>query len=450
MRAIVKPFTVTALALVIAFGGTNGPPPALAEAGRVGARAADRVIERRHNRIERLQRAQRILARRWVERRPGRAIAARRAAARHRFAMSRNGALALRGEIVAIAPDEAVLARARALGFRVARQVSLPALGLDFIVLRAPKAMDTNDALERLRASAPQGQFELNHLFDPSGELAMISTGDMHDLVLPWPDLVLPQGARLGLVDLGVDAGHPTLRGAAIETASFAGEETPTPSAHGTAVASLLVGEDGRFHGAAKGARLFAADVFGDADAGGSALAIAQALAWLAEKRIPVIAMPLTGPANQLLALSIARLQAKGVLIVAPVGNEGPTRPIAFPAAYPGVVAVTATDWEGRIFIGANRGEAVMFSAVGVDIYAAADPEKLITVTGTSFAVPEVAARLLQETAAPDPGQADRALAKLRQMARDLGAPGRDDIYGYGWVSQVGASDPPAQFSEKP
>ena len=60
------------------------------------------------------------------------------------------------------------------------------------------------------------------------------------------------------MIDGGV-ASHPSLAGAAIEQSGFAG--APRPTGHGTAVASLLVGNQGPFRGAANGARLYVADI---------------------------------------------------------------------------------------------------------------------------------------------------------------------------------------------
>ena len=51
---------------------------------------------------------------------------------------------------------------------------------------------------------------------------------------------------------------------------------------------------------------------------------IAKALAWLADERVPVVTISLVGPANPLLARVVAAAQARGVILVAAVGNDGP------------------------------------------------------------------------------------------------------------------------------
>src|SRR3546814_20552208 len=84
--------------------------------------------------------------------------------------------------------------------------------------------------------------------------------------------------------DLLIDGGvgkHPALTGH-IQQRGFA-KGAPDPSGHGTAVASLIVG-DGKVKGAAPGAPLLVADIYGRAPAGGSPLPIARAPGWRAAK----------------------------------------------------------------------------------------------------------------------------------------------------------------------
>jgi subtilisin family serine protease len=101
------------------------------------------------------------------------------------------------------------------------------------------------------------------------------------------------------MIDAGVALDHPALAGAHIQTRSFTEDGRVAPSAHGAAIASLLVGNDDDFQGAAPGAELYAADVFGDSAEGGSAVAIANALAWLSSQGVRVVNISLTGPPNR-------------------------------------------------------------------------------------------------------------------------------------------------------
>ena len=100
-----------------------------------------------------------------------------------------------------------------------------------------------------------------------------------------------------------------------------------------------------------------------------------------------------------------------------------------YPAAYPQVVAVTATDERGRAFRLANRGEYVDIAAPGVNIRHA-QAEVALPPPQAPHAVPFVtvaAARLMQSNSEPS-----AMLDALYAGTLDIGAPGRDQIYGYG------------------
>jgi subtilisin family serine protease len=81
----------------------------------------------------------------------------------------------------------------------------------------------------------------------------------------------------------------------------------------------------------------------------------------------------------------------------------------------------------------ANRGNYIAFAAPGVNINVRAGDEDLV-VSGTSFAAPLVAAEIARQLQAPSVERARGVLHGLRQRAIDLGAPGRDPIFGWGAV----------------
>ena len=204
------------------------------------------------------------------------------------------------------------------------------------------------------------------------------------------------------------------------------------PTAHGTAVASLLVGEDRDFHGALPGAKLYAADAFAGSPTGGSAGDIARAIAWLVDEDVPVINISITGPKNALLEAAVRAAIERGHVIVAAVGNDGPAAPVKYPAAYDGVIAVTAVDERGRIQLDANRGPAVAFAAPGVNVRAAQLADEYATITGTSFASPLVAARFAELM--PQAGTEHVAAARdtLIASAKRVSEEKRSIVYGYG------------------
>jgi len=343
--------------------------------------------------------------------------------AQHRDVLEQSpqGDLIVRHEIVATAPSDAALAAAKAAGFIVTRTDTLENLGLSIVVLSAPKSVSTSDALRRLKKLDPDGSYDFNDIY--LGSQSVSAAGGSN---------VTGAGAgRVGLIDGGVDTGHPAFRGARITQKGFAG--APQPSEHGTETASLLVGRADGFGGAAPGADLYAADVYCNTPTGGSTPAILQALDWMAKERVGVVNISLVGPSNTPMKAAIAAMVRRGHLIVAAVGNDGPAAKPLYPAAFDGVIGVTGVDRRNRVLPEAGRGPQVKFAAPGADI-SAARPGGYGAVRGTSFAAPIVAGLLSRRLDTPDPAKAETAVAALIASAQDLGAKGFDTTYGNGLV----------------
>ena len=354
----------------------------------------------------------------------------------HRAELDRDprGELVVRAEVVGIDVTEAALAKAVKADFRVLRTEELPDLGVKITVLQTPEGMSASRGLRKLRKLDPEGAYDLNHVYLDS-DSAMTGAGPQ----TPTADAPAAGGGaiRVGLIDGGVDTSHVTLRGNTVHL--FGCGEARVPSAHGTAVASLLAGSAGNFRGAAPQAELFAADVYCGSPAGGAVDRLAAALGWMARERVAVINVSLVGPRNALLERVVASLVDRGFLIVAAVGNDGPAAAPLYPAAYDGVMGVTAVDARHRVLIEACRGKHLDLAAPGADMSAATigqagQADTFASVRGTSFAAPIVAGLLARALAQPDPAARDRAVAALTGIAEDLGPRGRDDIYGAGLV----------------
>ena len=354
----------------------------------------------------------------------------------HRAELDRDprGELVVRAEVVGIDVTEAALAKAVKADFRVLRTEELPDLGVKITVLQTPEGMSASRGLRKLRKLDPEGAYDFNHVYLDS-DSAMTGAGPQ----TPTANAPAAGGGaiRVGLIDGGVDTSHVTLRGNTVHL--FGCGEARVPSAHGTAVASLLAGSAGNFRGAAPQAELFAADVYCGSPAGGAVDRLAAALGWMARERVAVINVSLVGPRNALLERVVASLVDRGFLIVAAVGNDGPAAAPLYPAAYDGVMGVTAVDARHRVLIEACRGKHLDLAAPGADMSAATigqagQADTFASVRGTSFAAPIVAGLLARALAQPDPAARDRAVAALTGIAEDLGPRGRDDIYGAGLV----------------
>ncbi len=196
-------------------------------------------------------------------------------------------------------------------------------------------------------------------------------------------------------------------------------EGAPSPSDHGSAVASLL------HAGGVRTVRV--ADVYGQDPAGGNALAISKALGWLSASGCKVVTISLVGPRNPLVERAVKAARARGIIVVAAVGNDGPAAPPAYPASYDGVLAITGADRKGRALIEAGRALHLDYAAPGADVYAFDAKGRGKLWRGTSFATPLAAARI---AAALPSGKSWRAT--LDEEARDLGPKGADETFGRG------------------
>jgi len=157
--------------------------------------------------------------------------------------------------------------------------------------------------------------------------------------------------------------------------------------------------------------------------------------------------MSFAGPSDPALGRILAAARQKGVVLVAAAGNAGPKSSPLWPAADPNVIAVTATDYDDRLFAMANRGSHVAIAAPGVDILVAAPGDGYKMESGTSFAaafVSGVAALVLERKPQAGP---DAVKKVLLSTARDLGPKGRDDQFGAGLMDAyqaVSTVDKPA------
>jgi hypothetical protein len=238
----------------------------------------------------------------------------------------------------------------------------------------------------------------------------------------------------VAVIDSTVDLAHPELAGM-VEDSFNALATAEKPHAHGTAIAGAIVAR-AKLTGAAPQARILAVAAFSAKpdSAEGTTFAITKGIDWAIGKGAQVINMSFTGAADPQIERKLAQARQKGIVLIAAAGNAGPKSEPLHPAAYPGVIAVTATDADDRLFSGANQGKHIAVAAPGVDILLAAPGGAYQIKSGTSFAAAEVSgvvALMLERK--PDLGQ-DGVRQILTATARDLGPKGVDPQFGAGLV----------------
>ena len=347
-----------------------------------------------------------------------------------------DGDLHINGEMLVLVDATEYNEIVSKLQYRIIAEQRIKTLGQVLARLQVP-TRDFQTAAQLISANAPGASIDYNHTYDLSNASAPQSTADIRR-----DSRIALNGARarIGMIDSGVDRFHPSLKQADLVIRDFSPQNTRQSFSHGTAIASLIVGDEAdRFTGLMPEATLYAASVFGVSGKGrvrSTTEDLIRAIDWLTANAVPVISMSFAGPKNILLEKIIKTASAKGFTFIAAVGNDGPNAEPRFPSAYASVVAVTAVDENSRIYRRAVTGAHVEFSAPGVRVRAADDKNyAYANFTGSSFAAPYVAALIAARMPEHDPASKADVIDFYRKTATDLGQAGRDNIFGFGLIT---------------
>ena len=347
-----------------------------------------------------------------------------------------DGDLHINGEMLVLVDAAEYNEIVSKLQYRIIAEQRIKTLGQVLARLQVP-TRDFQTAAQLISANAPGASIDYNHTYDLSNAGAPQSTDNIRR-----DSRIALNGARarIGMIDSGVDRFHPSLKQADLVIRDFSPQNTRQSFNHGTAIASLIVGDEAnRFTGLMPEATLYAASVFGVSGKGrvrSTTEDLIRAIDWLTANAVPVISMSFAGPKNILLEKIIKTASAKGFTFIAAVGNDGPNAEPRFPSAYASVVAVTAVDENSRIYRRAVTGAHVEFSAPGVRVRAADDKNyAYANFTGSSFAAPYVAALIAARMPEHDPASKAGVIDFYRKTATDLGQAGRDNIYGFGLIT---------------
>jgi hypothetical protein len=377
----------------------------------------------------------------------------------------------LPNEVLAVGADQSSIDRAQALGFKADPLINSEAGDHAIVRFTVPPGLDALRGQELLSRELPGQRFELNRVYRlyrasareepvtldkslpptvPGTTPTCAANRCFAKEVIGWKD-TLAQCARalkVGVIDTDIDGPHPAFDGRNIHRFDFAPDgRLPAPNWHGTAVLSLLAGSPAtNTPGLIPDAEFFAANVFYSDERGDMAadtISLLRALDWMKRFDVKLINMSFSGPRDGLVGEAIARMAETGVIFVAAAGNEGPTAPPSYPAAYPQVIAVTAVTKDLRNYRYANRGDHIDLSAPGVEIWTAAPGGRAGYHTGTSFAAPYVTAMLAVEP--PETLREGKADLLENLAVMDLGQEGRDPIYGRGLLLAPSECTPPEE-----
>ncbi len=267
---------------------------------------------------------------------------------------------------------------------------------------------------------------------------------------LPWgvdridADLAVTKGAgvKVCVVDTGIDKDHPDLQANLAGGRNFVAKGvTVDPTkwdddhGHGTHVAGTVAAVDNTVGvvGVAPQASLLAAKVLNRQGSGYMSDVIAG-VDWCVQSGAKVVSMSLgTSSDVQAMHNAVDAAYANGVLLVAAAGNDY-GGPVSYPAAYSSVVAVSATNSNDQLASFSSVGPEVELAAPGASVLSTWKDGAYATISGTSMATPHVSGvAALAWEANPLLSNAEvRAL--LQNTADDLGAVGKDNLFGYGLV----------------
>lgn len=219
----------------------------------------------------------------------------------------------------------------------------------------------------------------------------------------------------VAVIDSKIDTGHPDLAGVIADEYDAVGLAA-VAHAHGTAMAGAIAAHS-KLVGVAPKVKLLAVRAFSGSgeSAQSTTFNILKGLDWAASKNARIVNMSFAGPADALLQEMLTKANARGMVLIAAVGNAGPRAPPLYPAADVHVIGVTATDADDKVMPEANRGPQVAVAAPGVEILAAAPDGKYQVTTGTSVAAAHatgVAALLLAAQPNLTPAQVRSDLIK--------------------------------------
>jgi hypothetical protein len=260
-------------------------------------------------------------------------------------------------------------------------------------------------------------------------------------------------GVPVTIVDSGLDVAHPEFLGRPDTVTLNAQEPAPIGGEHGTSVASVIaspangVGLVGIYPRAllrswdaaqGDGTQLESSEI------AGGILAAARA-------GRTVINLSLGSDASDLsIELAVDEAVASGSLVVAASGNDGDQgSPLGFPAAYPHVTTVAATDRSGAVVPFSSRSNYVDLAAPGDGIIvASALGNDWRSASGTSFSSPMVAAAAAWIWTARPELTGGQVAEVLRRSATDIAPAGRDSASGFGMLNVAAALALPAPIRD--
>ena len=313
---------------------------------------------------------------------------------------------------------------------------SVPGVGV--YLVRLPPGSNVLDLIEQLKRNAIVAAVEPNWITEAEEPARTAALPEAESEVMAP---VLREGASpVAVLDSGLMS-VAGLSNAVLGTFNAVNPETAPDDTvgHGTQMAMIAAGAispDGMAAGAGDGVPVLAIRAFDD-NGMASNFSLMRSIAYALQNGARVINMSWgSSQSSDFLRAAVEYAQSKGAVLVASAGNE-PTGQAMYPAAYPGVVAISALDSNGQLWENSNTGEFVSFSAPGTAEFPVGYQGPPGSYAGTSIAGAYVSRALALYFAQHPGASAQQALEALQESAIDAGADGKDNAYGYGILNDT-------------
>jgi len=280
----------------------------------------------------------------------------------------------------------------------------LTSLGVQCVVFQVSENRPLDDVLAQLTVDPRVESVQQNQFFQglaalPGDPYASLQYGPhaVHaDRAHAW---VTGRGVRVAVVDTGVDTNHPDLRDRVVKTINFVegGEKTFTSDQHGTAVAGVIGAraDNGMgIYGIAPDADLFAVKACwhrrpGTSEAWCSSWTLAKAIDFAIVERVRVLNLSLSGPPDPLLRRLIVKAMSEQSITVVAAVMEREDPALSFPASLSTVIAVVASDAQGRVRARVGK-QPTLLAAPGVEVLTTVPNGAYDFLSGSSFATAHV------------------------------------------------------------
>ncbi len=261
------------------------------------------------------------------------------------------------------------------------------------------------------------------------------------------------QGVVVAVLDTGVSATHPDLRGRVLPGWNFIANNSDTADddGHGTFVAGLIAASNSAGpEGVAPHASILPIKILDNSGVGSTASFIAG-INYAVDHGARIINISASGASDSAaLDDALANAEAHSVVVVGSSGNDG-TEATAYPAGVPTVLAVSATDQQNALARFSSYGPYVDIAAPGVDItstwWSPQDGNGHAVASGSSASAPLVSG-VAAIVAGVNPGASAASIREIiTDSSRDISSPGLDAQTGYGLLDAFAAtvvSDPPS------